>query len=133
MSQFQYNSYHKFITGIIIVLWAVFHFTSNRSNDAYYDNGQIKRYESFKNGKNHGKWIWYYENGRKKMEGTFTNGERTGIWNTWDSNGNILTQGEYAGDKLNGYFIRWDASGKQVEKLYYSNDRVVQDAGNSKQ
>ncbi|MBK7286407.1 MAG: hypothetical protein IPI95_04480 [Flavobacteriales bacterium] len=37
---FNYNSNHKFITGIIIVLWAAFHFTARDKDPTRYENGR---------------------------------------------------------------------------------------------
>ena len=126
MAPFRYNSYHKIIIGIVIIGWAVFHFSGDSLSGGRYSNGQIKRSGGFENGRNHGKWIWYYENGQRKMEGTFKYGKRNGIWITWDKNGNRLTQGNYEDDRLNGAFIRWDTKGNKVEHLIYKNDVLIE-------
>jgi len=126
MFRFRYNSYHKVITGLAIIVWAVYHFASGNESSEHYDNGQVKVYGDFENGKNHGKWIWYYENGQKKMEGTFQNGKREGLWMTWDRNGNQLTEGAYEADRLNGTYIRWNVEGDVVEHLVYKNDVEVE-------
>jgi len=124
--QFKYNSYHKLLTGIAIILWAIFHFTGENESSKKYENGQLKKTGGFSSGKNQGNWTWYYENGEKKMEGAFLAGKRNGIWITWDQNGHKITQGNYENDKLNGEFIRWDAKGNMEEHSIYLNDKVIQ-------
>lgn len=125
MSQFRYNSYHKLLTGIAIIVWAVWHFSGENESGKYYENGQIKRTGMFSNGKNNGKWTWHYENGNKKIEGHFVNGKRNGLWTTWDLQGNKLTEGNYENDQLNGEFIRWNSKGEIIEHATYFNDIEV--------
>ena len=122
---FHYNSSHKIITGIIIILWAAFHFTARDSDAARYDNGQIKYSGSVVNDLNHGRWTWYYENGKRRMEGQFDRGKRQGIWTTWGSDGTKLTEGMYVNDRLNGEYTQWNAEGKEVSRIHYVNDVPV--------
>jgi len=126
MIQFRYNSYHKLLTGIAIIVWSVFHFTGNNESDNTFNNGQIKRTGGFDKGMNNGKWVWYYENGVKKMEGSFNNGKRTEIWSIWDINGNKISEGHYKNDQLNGPFTRWKANGEIISKSIYKNDIEIQ-------
>lgn len=125
MLRFRYNSYHKTVTVVLVIAWAIFHFAGAGDDDKYYENGQQKRSGSFLNGKNHGRWIWYYENGQRKMEGEFLHGKRTGQWIIRDRQGNKITQSEYQNDKLNGEFIRWNTEGKILEKLVYEDDKII--------
>ena len=125
MSIFRYNSYHKAITVVAIILWIIFHFSGTDNSGKHFDNGQLKRSGSFSNGKNQGKWTWYYENGNKKMEGSFINGKRNGEWITWSKSGRKLTQGHYENDRLNGEFIRWGKNQKIIEQLIYKDDVLI--------
>ncbi|NOG58578.1 MAG: hypothetical protein HND54_12635 [Bacteroidetes bacterium] len=122
MALFSYNSNHKIITVIILIAWAIFQFSSSTSSSEKYDNGQVKRIGSVKNGKNQGKWVWYYENGNKKMEGNFLNGKRHGVWTTWYANGKKLTVGNYENDRLNGLFTKYDEHEIVIEQINYKND-----------
>jgi len=126
MIPFRYNSYHKLITGIVIIIWTLFHFTGENKTSNTFDNGQIKWTGGFSNGLNHGKWVWYYENGVKKMEGSFINGKRRGIWEIRDINGNKISEGQYENDKLNGSFIKWNSHGEIISRSVYKNDIKIQ-------
>lgn len=122
---FHYNSSHKIIIGIIIVLWAAFHFTARDEDPTRYANGQVKYSGSVVNDQNNGRWTWYYENGKRRMEGQFDKGKRQGIWTTWASDGTKLTEGMYKDDRLNGDYIQWNEQGKEVSHLRYVNDVPV--------
>ena len=126
MIQFRYNSYHKLLTGIAIIIWTLFHFTGENKSSNTFESGQIKRTGGFSNGLNHGKWVWYYENGVKEMEGSFINGKRNGIWKIWDRNGSKISEGNYENDKLNGTFTRWGSNGEIISKSVYKNDEEIQ-------
>jgi antitoxin component YwqK of YwqJK toxin-antitoxin module len=41
----------------------------------HYPNGQIKKEETYKDGKRDGEWTYWYENEQKQWEGTFKDGE----------------------------------------------------------
>lgn len=126
MIQFRYNSYHKLLTALAIVVWAIVRFTGENESAKQFNNGQIKKIGGFSSAKNQGMWTWYYENGKKKMQGSFITGKRKGNWLTWDQNGNKITQGSYENDQLNGEFVRWDITGEVSEHLLYKDDKVIQ-------
>lgn len=102
MSFFKYNSKHKIITGIAILMWAAYSFSGLRKNNSYDEYGKVLHTGNIVDGKNHGKWIWYYPNGKKKMEGTFNKGVREGNWITYNPDGSVKLESNYNNDKLNG-------------------------------
>ena len=53
----------------------------------YYENGQKRSEETYKNGKLDGLWTDWYENGQKWQEGTFKDGKQIGRTN-WYEDGN---------------------------------------------
>ncbi len=122
---FKYNSTHKMFTALILVAWAVFHFS--RPNDAgkVYDNGQIKYIGTQHDGRNEGHWIWYYENGNRKLEGDFVRGKRSGVWKTYDQRGHLLTEGNYANDQLEGEYVKFDSQGQPKIRLLYRQDALL--------
>ena len=124
MSVFNYNSYHKIITALILVGWSIFQFSS-KEEQQNYSNGQTKKSGRFVSGKSHGAWIWYYENGQQKMKGYFDKGKRTGLWFTFAKNGDTLTHAQYSNDQLNGEFIRWEDQ-HIIERKSYKNDVLVE-------
>lgn len=123
--KFKYNSYHKIITVLIIIVWAIIHFNENFNDQKYYDNGQIKRKGITRNARNEGKWIWYYENGQKEMEGSFVNGKREGKWVNWDEVGNLLNENTYKNDKLNGESLIWNHEGTLISRQEWKDDKLI--------
>lgn len=121
MKLFNYNSTHKLIVGVFIILWAAYSFSGLRNKDTFDKNGKLLQTGNFKNGKNHGRWTWFYENGKKKLEGSFDMGSREGMWLTFDKNGDTLNKSYYLNDKLEGLFIRYK-NGIPVDTLMYKND-----------
>ena len=128
--KFKYNSYHKAITGVIIIAWAIFHFVGDAGDDRY-ENGQVKKYGATKNHKSHGTWTWFYKNGKKEMQGDYIEGKREGIWRTWSDTGEKLTESTYKNDKLNGVYYKWDITGKLISKTYYQEDKLVNASNNN--
>lgn len=126
MHLFSYNSKHKIILGIILIALAAYQFTGKRESTRYFENGKPMQTGSFKDGKNHGKWVWFYPNGKKKMEGFFNNGSREGAWITYSTEGKIETESIYMNDKLNGKFIKRNKNGAIITELTYSDDELVQ-------
>lgn len=125
ISFFKYNSRHKIIIGLFIILWAGFHFAGKRNTNAFYDNGNPMYTGNIKNGKNHGQWIWYFPNGKMKMEGLFNLGSREGSWRTYYQNGNIKTESFYVDDKLNGFSNTFNEKNQLISSSYFKNDSLV--------
>ncbi len=125
MKLFSYNSKHKVVVGVLVILWAAYSFTGKRKTSIFSDSGQVLQSGSIKNGKNNGKWIWYYSNGNKKMEGNFNMGSREGEWITYDKNGKKLSKSNYENDKLEGLSVTYTSKGAAASTTLYSNDEIV--------
>lgn len=129
---FKYDSRHKIIVGVLIMVWAAWHFLARDPVQERYANGQLKRSGEQAGNLNHGLWTWYHENGRKQMEGRFDNGKRVGTWLTFAANGDTLTMAQYAADRLNGPYIEYGPGNVHLRTLTYRDDRLVApDAGSA--
>ena len=53
----------------------------------YYENGQIIKEETYKDGKLDGRFTGWYESGQKRIAGSYKDGKHRGIWTSWDSSG----------------------------------------------
>ena len=62
------------------------------SRTKWYDEGQKKSVETYKDGEESGKWTQWYENGQKYVEGTFKNGKEEGVHTMWNKDGTMKKQ-----------------------------------------
>ena len=129
MSLFRYNSRHKIITFVVVIIAAAVGYYLNQRALPTFENGQPKRAGSLVDGRNQGHWSWYYPNGRMKMEGDFDGGKRTGRWITYSPNGDTLTVSFYRDDKLNGPHTEFGTDGRPAVVTTYANDLPVSAAG----
>ena len=67
----------------------------------YYENGQKKYENTYKDGKEDGLWTKWYENGQKFREGTFKDGKQDGLWTDWYENGQKSYEVTYKDGKFN--------------------------------
>ena len=87
--------------------------------ELYYENGQKKREEIYKEGKRDGLWTTWYEDGQKKLEGKYKNFQREGLWTFWYKHGIIDT--DYEGN------FRKDEYGNNI--IEYENNEYVEYKG----
>ena len=100
-----------------------FEFVSKRNT--YYQNGQIKEEENYKNSELHGDYREYYKNGQVSVKCTYVDGKRDGEFYEFYHDGVVwehgsFTNGDYDGE-YNTYFI--DGKIKSYE-LYSKGDRI---------
>lgn len=55
--------------------------------ELFYENGQLDYVGHYKNGREHGKWIYYWENGNLKSEEYYFKGKEEGVMYDYDENG----------------------------------------------
>ncbi len=74
-----------------------------QNNSTYwYENGQKKLEQNYKDGKKHGKMTTWYENGQIEYVGNYKDGKEDGKWTYWDENGSLKFEGHYKDGKLDG-------------------------------
>lgn len=125
MSIFRYNSNHKAIVGILIVLVSALGFYLRDREKPKHSNGQARQVGSQMDGRNHGLWVWYFSNGKREMQGNFTHGKREGIWITFSPNGDTLIKASYQNDKLNGQYTVYNENDEVANLMMYKDDRLV--------
>lgn len=123
---YNYNSWHKILIVLVVVLWAIFHFQERNEEQLRYDDGQPIRTGTTKNNLNEGIWKWYHENGELGIEGNFDKGKRTGEWRFYDTNGRMYLKSHYKNNLLNGEFVEYDTTGMILRREIYRNDRLAE-------
>lgn len=66
----------------------------------YYPNGQVEYVGKFKNGVEHGEWVYYYENGTRKYVEHWVNGLEHGINLDYAPDGQVHRELHYEQGKL---------------------------------
>lgn len=84
-------------------------------NVLYFENGNIKKKQSWENGKLVGNYIEYYENKKVKQKGSYNNGEKVGEWCDYGESGKLDESRTYGEDDCYSYVI-YDEFGKVEEK-----------------
>ena len=59
----------------------------SRTKSTYYENGQIKKEENYKDGKKDGKWTDWFDNGQIQFEINYKDGKLHGSVTSWYKNG----------------------------------------------
>ena len=91
----------------------------------YYENGQKELVETYKDGKEDGKWTWWYENGQKNIERTYKDGKEDGKWTYWYDNGQKSVERTYKDGKSDGKWTYWYENGQKKEEVTYKNGERV--------
>ena len=106
----------------------------------YYENGQIKGEENYKNGNRYlinfwnkdgellvkdgnGKWTSYYENGEIKEEQNYKDGKKDGKWIWYHLNGQIIGEGNHKDGERVGKWIFYYENGKIWEEGNYKDGK----------
>ena len=121
---YSYNSYHKIVIGLLLVVWAMYQFSGRTDEIPTYNNGQEKRTGEVVNSLNQGVWTWYYGNGKVQLTGAFDEGNRIGIWKSYDTLGNLLVESTYQNNILNGLFTEYSTSGEIITQYIYRADTI---------
>ena len=87
-----------------------------------YFNGKLKSEQSYKEGKDHGDWIFYFMNGSIQTKGTFKNGLSIGEWKYYQDNGKLWKEKFYSenGKKI-GVWKEYGTNGDLINKLTFKN------------
>ena len=79
----------------------------------YYDNNRSQRIN--------GTFMNYYENGEKKQEENYKNGLADGLWQMWCINGEKVYEKNYKDGNLNGRRRGWFKNGKKCYENNYKD------------
>ena len=98
----------------------------NGEVEIYNVAGKLESKGSYKNGKNHGKWLYYYPFGALLRECEYKEGKLDGKSVMYTAKGRVQETCEYQANKPNGTYTLYDEqTGKVVLKQVYEQGRVV--------
>lgn len=93
----------KFPDGSPYIVWYVVEKNGKKEKvkeEVYFRNGNLDYVGNFKNGVEHGEWVYYYENGKKKAVEVWKNGKETGIFLEFNEDGSLKLEQHYKNGKL---------------------------------
>ena len=72
-----------------------------------------------------GKWLWWYENGQLKWEDNYKNGKEHGKWLYWYENGQLEWEENWKDGKPHGKCLGWFESGQLEYEHNYKNGKKI--------
>ncbi|PCJ53330.1 MAG: hypothetical protein COA79_22905 [Planctomycetota bacterium] len=90
----------------------------------YYQNGQLLRHDSYRNGELHGDQRVYHKNGQISLDEIYINGGRHGLRRLWYENGKIRLEENYKDDRLHGLKKSWYKNGQIRYEYSYINGKL---------
>jgi len=97
----------------------------SRTEWKWYENGQERQVEPYKDGKFNGFFKWWYENGQKNFEETYKDGKKDGLSISWHENGQKNFEGTYRDDKRYGLFQWWYENGQKSSERTYKDGELI--------
>jgi len=92
---------------------------------SYYDNGQKKAEENYKDGVEFGIEFMWYENGQKWFEGNMKDGKLDGLASRWYENGQKKSEITFKDGVIDGLASQWYENGqKKLEVIYKDGEDV---------
>jgi len=65
-----------------------------------YKNKALRSIQRYKEGRDHGEWIFYFSNGNIQTKGVFKEGVRVGVWKYFNEDGGIKQINEYKNKRI---------------------------------
>ena len=89
--------------------------------ELFYENGQLKERENYKDGKPEGFLDHFYENGQLWWRGNYKNGQREGLWEEFYENGQPKFRGNYKNGEPEG-LQRWFNENGEPDQVSHNKD-----------
>lgn len=90
--------------------------------ETYFENGQIESKGKYENDERQGEWVFYHDNGQISKIGSYDRGQSTGLWKYFYATGIRYYTAERSAGKLNGSYEDYYESGKLKSKGICVND-----------
>jgi antitoxin component YwqK of YwqJK toxin-antitoxin module len=83
-----------------------------------------KKQVTFKNGKEHGPWVYYHDNGQLWKKGNYKNGEKEGLGVFHHQNGHLGSKGNYKNGKKHGPWVVYHFNGQLSSKVNWMGGKM---------
>lgn len=85
-----------------------------------YTDGILSSIQQYKNGYDHGKWIFYFQNGNIETIGSFENGNRIGEWKYYFENKSLRRISIYNNGERDGVWFELNVDGDTLWTADYT-------------
>jgi len=85
----------------------------------FYINGQKRSKQQYKNGKDHGLWVFYHPEEIIRTIGEFKMGKRIGEWKYFYETGEKWKLHKYENGKRTGSWLTFDKNGQIIDSIHY--------------
>ena len=93
----------------------------------YWDNGNIRVLEEYKDKKRHGVYIDFHENGMRRSHNLYVDDELEGLCRSWTDNGILLYEEQFMNGKLHGSSKVYSRdTGKLIDVYEYRHGEMVE-------
>ena len=92
--------------------------------ESFYDNGQKKQENNYKDGKRDGLRTSWYDNGIKRVEANYKDGKQDGVVNAWYNNSLLKEKSTYSNGKIVSAFV-WKPNGEKCPASNVKNGNGV--------
>ena len=91
----------------------------------YYENGQLKIRENFKDGKEEGLSEYFHENGELEFRGNVKEGKEDGLWESYHENGQLESRGNLKEGESDGLWEYFDEDGNLTNTEEYKDGELI--------
>jgi len=90
--------------------------------EEFYDNGQLKSRENYKDGEREGLWEEFYENGQTQSIGVYERGQKVGEWWYHDEDCEIIKSEKFDKGLLR---MTWTQEGQNKKLIYFHDNGQI--------
>ena len=90
-----------------------------------YNDGVLRSIQKYKDGLDHGKWVFYYETGEIETVANFEMGKRVGKWKYYHENGSLRQVSYYKNGERDGTWFRLSQEGDTIWTEKYPLKKTV--------
>ena len=94
--------------------------------EEFYENGQLKVRQYYKDGKGDGLHEGFYTNGQLEFRQTYKDGKVDGWWESYHINGQVRGSGSVIEGNQDGVYVWFDSNGVPIMTRTYKNGVEVE-------
>ena len=86
---------------------------------SYFSESKIESIREYKDGRDHGEWVFYYQNGNIATKGNMKNGKKVAKWIYFYETGEKHLEHNYNDSGNKHYFLEFTKQGDTLSSIKY--------------